>query len=268
MVDAAFNHAYAVLDRGTADAIADSALLRDLGAFEVRTTRADDDSWTGRYLRGRSTYLEIFGDGDIEAPVGATGIGLSPDHIGGLDLIEDRLARAEGATPVREHRVRQFDDGEVPWFEALSLAAKPELSAIWVMEYDPAWFADPRSGSGPAAGEADVSRRRYLAGGYDVGRPLLDVVGVHLSVTPDDLDTHRRLFTAAGLVVSGTDDGLAAGDGTTAVTLVVAPERAAVGLRRLDLSLSTHMRRQVEDLGSSRLIVGPDATATWEFNGA
>ena len=265
MADAAFNHVYAVLDRDTADAIAASVLLRELGAFEIRTTRADGESWTGRYLRGRSTYVEIFGDGDVDAPVGTTGIALSPDHRGGLDAIEDRLASAEGAAPVRARRVRHFEDGEVPWFEALSLASEPERSAIWVMEYDPAWFADPRSRSGKAAGVADVSRRRCLAGAYDVGRPLLDVVGVRLSVTSDDLDAHRRLFIAAGLAVTETNDGLSAEDGTTAVTLA-ATDRAAVGLRRLDLSLTTHVHRQVEDLGSSRLMVGPDATATWEFD--
>lgn len=266
MVDAAFNHAYAVLDRSTADAIADSELLRDLGAFEVRTTRADGDTWTGRYLRGRSTYLEIFGEGDLDAPVGATGIALSPDHIGGLDVIEQRLQFAAGPEPVRGRRMRQLDDSEVPWFEALSLGVEPDLSAIWVMEYDPAWFAGPWSASGPAAGEDDVSRRRYLAGAYDAGRPLLDVVGVHLRVTLADLDTHRRVLSAAGLLVTVSNDGLVARDGTTLVTLLET-DRAAVGLHSVDLSLSTRVPRRVEDLGSSRLTVGPGLTAKWELIG-
>jgi len=265
VVDAAFNHAYAVLDRSTADAIAASALLRDLGAFEMRTTTADGVTWTGRYLRGRSTYVEIFGEADVNAPVGATGIALSPDRVGGLAIIEQRLRSTGEPEPARARRTRQLDDDEVPWFEILSLASEPDPSAIWVMEYDSAWFADPRSGSGPAAGEADVSRRRSLAATYDVRRPLLDVVGVNLCVTTDALYTHRRILTAAGLAVTGTSEGIGASDGTTTVTLV-ATDRSTVGLRRLDLSLSTHVPRQVEDLGSSRLTVGPDATATREFN--
>ena len=152
------------------------APLRDLGAFEERTTTADGDIWSGRYLYGRSTYLEFFGEGD-NAPVGATGVALSPDLTGGLAIIEQRLRGTGPPDPARHRRVRRLDDDEVPWFETLSLTSEHDRSAIWVMEYDPAWFEDPRSGSGSAAGEADVSRRAILAGAYDVRRPLLDVVG-------------------------------------------------------------------------------------------
>jgi hypothetical protein len=267
VLHAAFNHVFAVLDRGTAEAIATSSLVRELGAFQVCTTSADDDTWTGRYLRGQSTYLELFGEGDIDAPVGATGVALSPDRAGGMDVIEVRLRGAGGPEPARGRRVRLLDDGQVPWFEVLSLAVEPEMSAIWVMEYDPIWLADPRSGSGPASGDGDVSRRRSLAGRYDEHRPLVDVVKVHLNLTPGDLEVHRRMFTAAGLVLAGTDRDLTAEDGTTAITMV-ATSRPEAGLRKVELSLNRNLPRQVQHLGSSCLAVGPDATATWDFDNA
>jgi len=53
-----YNHAYAVLDRDTAQAIERSGYLREFANFELRTTTgADGDTWTGRYLLGRETYL-------------------------------------------------------------------------------------------------------------------------------------------------------------------------------------------------------------------
>jgi hypothetical protein len=69
-----FNHAYGVIDRATADAVEDSAYLRRFANFSIRTsTGTGGVTWTGRYLMGRSTYLELFGEGDLpgqDAPYG------------------------------------------------------------------------------------------------------------------------------------------------------------------------------------------------------
>jgi hypothetical protein len=56
-----FDHVYAVVDAGTAEEIPRCDYLRGFGRFEVGTTVADGETWTGRYLSGRTTYVEAIG---------------------------------------------------------------------------------------------------------------------------------------------------------------------------------------------------------------
>jgi hypothetical protein len=89
-----FDHVYGVVEAGTADAIARSDFLRSFGRFVVGTTVADSETWTGRYLFGRRTYVELFAPGDLEGSggaIGSTGIGLSTEGRGGLAVVSDRM---------------------------------------------------------------------------------------------------------------------------------------------------------------------------------
>lgn len=103
-----YNHSYGVLDRETADAIEHSDYLRDFANFQVRTTTGSGgQTWTGRYLMGRQTYLELFGVGDIAGPdgtLGSAGLGLSTERDGDLATVTERL-KSEGApTPSNSSR--------------------------------------------------------------------------------------------------------------------------------------------------------------------
>ena len=90
-----FNHAYGVLDRETADAIEHSAYLREFADFQVRTTTGSDgQTWTGRYLMGRETYLELFGVGDLpgkDSALGSAGMGVSTERAGDRAKAIERL---------------------------------------------------------------------------------------------------------------------------------------------------------------------------------
>src|SRR5690242_8434042 len=111
-VTAFFNHAYGVLDQPTADAIESSAYLREFANFEVRTTIGGGQTWKGRYLRGRETYLELFADGDLpgqDVAEGSAGLAISTDRRGGLPAIVADLRRA-GIEPVEYQQTRDFGD--------------------------------------------------------------------------------------------------------------------------------------------------------------
>src|ERR1044072_5592368 len=119
-----FNHTYAVHDRAPADAIADSAYLPEFANFQLRTTTGSDgQTWSGRYLLGRETYLELFGVGDLpgqDAQLGSGGLGLSTEDAGGLATVRERLVDLGVANPVDVHQTRDFGDGvPVPWFDAV-----------------------------------------------------------------------------------------------------------------------------------------------------
>ncbi|WP_245633605.1 DUF5829 family protein [Amycolatopsis jejuensis] len=225
-----YNHSYGVLDRETADAIEHSGYLREFANFQVRTTTgAGGEKWTGRYLMGRETYLELFGVGDVpgkDGNLGSAGLGVSPEQAGQLRTVIGRLT-----DPVEFQQTRDFGDGvPVPWFDAVFTTDQYDTFGAWGMEYRAEYFADPRSNTGPARYPGDVSRDRYLPDGYR-DHLMRDVSGIRLGVTARDLANTVPLLKAGGMVVREFPGGAVAGDGMTSIRFDVVPVDR-VGLRR------------------------------------
>lgn len=264
------NHTYGVFDRETADAIEHSDYLRDFANFQIRTTTgADGQTWTGRYLMGRETYLELFGVGDVagqDGTLGSAGMGLSTERDGDLATVTERL-KAEGvADPVAFLQTRDFGDGvPVPWFDAILTTTTYDAFGAWAMEYRPEYFADPRGNTEPPSFPGDVGRERYLSDDYRT-HLMRDVTSVRLAVTAGDLADTVPLLKAGGFAVRTLADGgvVAERAGTTLRFDTVT--RAEAGLRRLELSLNRPVKsRHVEEIGHSTLVVGPGSRAVWTF---
>ena len=262
-----FNHMYAVLDRATADAIADSAYLRQFANFQLRTTTGSDgQTWSGRYLLGRETYLELFGVGDLpgqDAQLGSGGLGLSTEKAGDLATVRQRLVDL-GTKPIDFEQTRDFGDGvPVPWFDGLLTTTTYDRFSPWAMEYRPEYFADPRSGTEPASYPGDVSRERYLNDDYRT-HLMHDVTSVRFAMSKRDLDSTVPLLRAGGFSVHTIHGTVLATRGGTTIRLD--PTSGLAGLRRVTMSLNhpvwTH---HTEHLGRSTLVVGPGSYAVWTF---
>jgi hypothetical protein len=267
-----YNHSYAVLDRETADAVEHSAYLRDFANFQVRTTTgANGEVWTGRYLMGRETYLELFGVGDLpgqDGALGSTGLGISTENAGDLGAVVDRLHDQGVADPVRFRQTRDFGDGvAVPWFDAVYTADQYDAFGAWAMEYLPEYFADPRGKTEPADHPGDVGRERYLSDDYR-DHLARDVTGVHLAITEHDLANTVPLLRAGGYAVQHLPHGgVVAWRGGTSIRLDAVP-RDQAGLRRVDFTLNHAVPHRGEvRIGRSTLVVGPGASAVWTFDG-
>jgi hypothetical protein len=265
-----YNHAYGVLDHGTADAIEHSTYLRRFANFEVRTTTgADGRTWTGRYLLGRETYLELFKAGELpgqDSRPGSGGLGLSTECAADLPTVADKL-RDEGVPdPIELSQTRDFGDGRpVPWFDSLLTAQRYDTFGAWAMEYRPEYFADPRSETEPADHPGDVGRERYLSDDYRHHR-MRDVTGIRIAVTAGDLANTVPLLKAGAFSVGRRADGgvVARGDGTTIRFDVVPPHQT--GLRQVEMSLNHPAGyRHEERIGRSTLVVGPFSRAVWTF---
>ncbi|WP_410615772.1 DUF5829 family protein [Amycolatopsis sp. lyj-109] len=262
------NHCYGVLDAVTADAVEASEYLRTFAGCHLRTTTDDSRTWTGRYLMGRATYLELFKVGDVpgqEAALGSAGVGLSVERAGELRTVVDRLPALGVPTPVEHRQPRDFGDGVVvPWFRAVYTGQTYDAFRAWGMEYEQSYFADSRSKSGPAADAGDVSRARYLDG-YPRPQHLRDLTAVRVAVTANDLADSVPLLRAGGYTVRERPGGVdAEGDGT--VLRFDAVPRAAAGLRQVDMALLAPMSRaHSEKIGNSTLTVGPGPRAVWTF---
>jgi len=266
-----YNHSYGVLDRETADAIEHSAYLRDFANFQVRTTTGTGGvKWTGRYIYGRETYVELFGVGDLpDSPLGSAGLGLGTDHDGDIDTVTERLPSQGVADPIEFLQTRDFGDGvPVPWFDAILTTEQYDAFGAWAMEYRPEYLADPRSGvTEPAAYPGDVSRERYLPDTYR-DHLMRDVTCVRIALTEGDLADTVPLLRAGGFTVRTVPGGgVVALRGGTTIRLDVAPlER--IGLKQVEFSLNQPVNyRHEERLGQSTLVVGPGARAVWTFAG-
>ncbi|MET9681535.1 DUF5829 family protein [Streptomyces coeruleorubidus] len=265
-----YNHAYGVLDRETADAIEHSAFLKDFANFQVRTTTGSGgQTWTGRYLMGRETYIELFGTGDLpgkDGTLGAGGMGVSTEREGDLARVITRLRELGISDPVEFRQTRDFGDGvPVPWFDAVFTTDQYDLFGAWGMEYRPEYFADPRGNTEPAAHPGDVGRERYLSDGYR-DRLMRDVTGIRLAVTARDLAGTVPLLTAGGFTVRTLPGGgaVAHGGGTTLRFDAVPLDQ--VGLRQVEMSLNRPVSyRHEERIGHSALVVGPGPRAVWTF---
>lgn len=265
-----YNHSYGVLDRETADAIEHSAYLREFANFQVRTTTGTGgQTWTGRYLMGRETYLELFGVGDLTGPdgvLGAAGLGLSTERDGDLATVTERLKSEGVADPVEFLQTRDFGDGvPVPWFDAILTTTEYDAFGAWAMEYRPEYFADPRGNTEPAGFPGDVGRERYLSDDYRT-HLMRDVTGVRIAVTAGDLADTVPLLRAGGLTVKNvTGGGVVATGGGTTIRFDVVPREQA-GFQRVELSLNRPVKNQhVEHIGHSTLTVGPGSRAVWTF---
>lgn len=265
-----FNHAYSVLDPATADAIEHSSYLRRFANFELRTTTgAGGQTWTGRYLLGRETYLELFGAGDLPGPdgkPGAGGLGLSTEVADDLTEVTDELHGEGVSHPIEFSQTRDFGDGKpVPWFDSVFTTQHYDAFGAWAMEYRPEYFADPRSKTEPADHQDDVGRERYLPDTYR--RHLMrDVTSIRIGVTARDLANTVPLLRAGDFtVVPRPDGGVMAHGDDTSIRFDVVP-RNQIGLRQIEMSLNRPLGyRHEERLGRSTLVVGPFKKAVWTF---
>ncbi|HEX8867642.1 MAG TPA: DUF5829 family protein [Lentzea sp.] len=262
-----YNHAWGTFDRATADAVEHSAYLKEFADFEVRTTTgADGKVWTGRYLRGRETYLEVFGIGDVggqDGELGSAGLGLSTERDGDIDAVKSRLA-AGGATPIEFLQTRDFGDHKpVPWFDAVFTVETYDKFGAWAMEYRDEYFADPRSKTGPAQFPGDVTRARYQA-----LRPkdklMRNISLVQIAVTARDLASTMPLLRAGGFALRTEPGRVVASKGGTTIRFDEVA-MGQTGLKRVEFDLNCAVRRHVEQLGTSTLVVGPGKRAVWTF---
>ncbi|WP_019071663.1 DUF5829 family protein [Streptomyces hokutonensis] len=265
-----YNHSYGVFDRETADAIEHSDYLREFANFQVRTTTGTGgQTWTGRYLMGRETYLELFGVGDVagqDGTLGSAGLGLSTERAGDLATVTARLKDEGVADPIEFLQTRDFGDGvPVPWFDAILTTTEYDAFGAWAMEYRPEYFADPRGNTEPPSYPGDVGRERYLSDAYRT-HLMRDVTSVRIAVTEGDLADTVPLLRAGGFTVRTLAGGgvVAKGGGTT-IRLDVVP-RANAGMQQVDMSLNRPVKdRHVERIGNSTLTVGPGSRAVWTF---
>jgi hypothetical protein len=174
------NHFYVTPDRTTFEAA--SLILPELGALEKRTTVRKDMTYTGLYLYGQRTYLELLhpdSAGAFGAPSGIAWGVEEPGAIGGVF--------PGGPTD-------EVSRGQTPWFRRVAPAQPLQGLTEWAMEYLPDFFRGfhpELPPTTPGIARADALTRYAASCGKlrDREQGLFeDVIGLEVSLAAGDLE--------------------------------------------------------------------------------
>jgi Family of unknown function (DUF5829) len=267
------NHLSAIVDSEIAKEIAASGFLREFSNFTIDTVASGSESWRGLYLRGRSTYLELFEASDLPGPpeerrLGRVSIALGGDPPGTLDRLDARM-RAAGLATERRTRTAPIDGREVDWFVRTRVDvsahgfAAAEFFYVRAMEYAPGFFE--AAGKEPAEGEFDiVSRERYLSDAY-ADKLMKDIAAIAVSIPRSEFTLAAPLLVAAGFELTWNERGVVVSSPDFEMNIRLDGDEPA-GLRQIEFSLNrTVTEPRTEQIGNSRLTVGPGARAVWLF---
>ena len=200
------NHVYRVLDTETFRAADASEYLRtEFAPFERRTTKSGDDSWTGLYFYGESTYFEFLAaDPKRDRPVGQSGVAFGIEQDGGSRAVRTAL-EALGLGPVKTiERTRETAGKMVPWFQMTGGDPTDAVLVTWVMEYSAnflkQWHPELRPGLSGISRKAVLERYQAKAAlTVPPKDPLLkDVTGLRIALDPKRAESFGRELAALG----------------------------------------------------------------------
>jgi hypothetical protein len=178
------NHLSLVLDRQTYDDILHSDFLRDqfAGFSNITTVDGEGQSWTGTYIWGEHTYIELLAPfGDFS--VGDVGIGLGVEQEGRIDTIYNIFKDLFGERATKDLRRRRTGEKEIPWFYEVSVEYGDESSDFvdWVMEYHRDYLKERYPDA--ESGENGITRRQALLRSFKSERYLEDVYEVTVALS-------------------------------------------------------------------------------------
>jgi hypothetical protein len=268
------NHVYRVLDPETFHAAEASDYLRTtFAAFERRTTKSGDDSWTGLYFYGESTYFEFLaGDPKRDRPVGQSGLAFGIEEEGGSKAIRKALDGLGLGSARTMDRTRETAGKMVPWFQMTGFEPKDPVLVAWVMEYSTAFLKQWHPELRPEL--SGISRKavleRYAAKAALTIPPkdplLQNVTGLRLALDAARTESFGRELAALGFRrVSG-----AAGVSWMGPDLridVVPAEGDAKGIVAIEMALTRKPEEAKSlELGKgARLEIRTDGTASFLF---
>jgi hypothetical protein len=254
----ALNHLYVYLDSASYHGLAGSGFVRDSFATVRQATISDTrTSWSGLYLFGRTTYLEIFQAGPMTPPSGTVALAFGVDRAGDLDAVAEQL-RLAGRPAVGYIRRRAVGTDTIPWFRELSSGAGDSalvgpLVRWWVMEYDAAYLA--RRPGGEMTPGSGVDRARYNRPLFRPDLLMRDVARVALRLPDSVRLALAGQLRALGLAADRAGDTVRFRADSVLVDLLPGAE-GSNGLREIQFTIRPGQNYSRRRLGGATLTVG------------
>lgn len=188
------NHIYLTVNVNTSSAIKNSAFLQDnFGNTKIITVGADgDESWTGIYIFGENTYLELFPsnasifDNETGENIGISGIGFGVETIGDIDTLFNIFGKTGIPNPKSGTRHRNTENGEISWYYWLDSDENDSLSILdtWTMEYVRSFMTYKFDSLD--SDKINISRKLYNKKDYNKNLLIKDIIEIELSLIAFD----------------------------------------------------------------------------------
>lgn len=267
------NHIYLYIDDQTLRAIAESDFMKnEFSAIENSFININGNrSWSGLYITGEQTYIELFGiskDQEEIQSVGSCGLGLGIEKEGGIEYIADKLeSLIDSARP--ELFERLIDDKKIPWFKSLPIIQYPEGVSepfcCWVMEIDRDYLESTQVGT--AVTENTISRRSYNASRFRADRRMKDIREITVALSLNDAKTLGAALIKLNYVQSNTLSECTYSGPDIQINIRTV-RNGAGGIVEIKFDLNGKGKnREVYDFGSrSRLQFDGSDIARWTFS--
>ncbi len=190
------NHVFLTLDEETYEAIAASPFLQNEFASLRQTTVADGNkSWSGMYVFGEQTYIEMF-KGDAERRPGQSAVAFGVESESQMQAIQKRLTVLHQDRALFTLRTRKQGEGQIPWFYSAAIGERDPTAMLssWVMQYHPDHLKLRYPDSPPE--EQGISRKAYLKRIFDARKYFKEVVEVVIAVGVTERQRFLDLATA------------------------------------------------------------------------
>jgi hypothetical protein len=246
------NHFFVTIDAATYDAVRRSPDLRALASTEERTTKSNFGPYSGFYLYGRHTFIELMPPlppPDEQRP-GDSGIGLSVEEAGALTRVVAKLRGAFGDAVKQEPHTRQIDGREVAWYTAAGLFRDTRQPLVtWVQEVHPDYLTRRHPG---VVIEHPLAREKYLSWDFRPDSQLDDVIGLTVARGEQDARELTGQLKAFGWSVREGAITVATGADVT-ITIIKATDR--LGIREANLRLRRTSPRRKITIGGMELLL-------------
>jgi hypothetical protein len=246
------NHALGMQPSATIDALQKNQYLGN--AFidvEVRTTVRPDVTYTGTYLNGRVTYVELFTVGTLGIPRNVFELALGTELVHSAEVVQQKwnaeFGEHETAIPLFFRRVNGVD---VPWFRAVIPAWTSTAQSVGLFNEE--YVPNPGS-------TVPRTRLEERAARYQPSKLARDVQAFVFAAPPGEIDLLRRALVSLGWSAAARDRGflaLSPLDNGTRRALVV-EESAPADAGMLGVVFGLNRRAQhTEQIGDAVLKVG------------
>jgi len=261
------NHLYLVLDEPTYNDITNSEFLRnELANFDVRTTVANGgESWTGAYVHGEHTYIELFAAGNNSRfTLGQCGIAFGVEQPGGNEFFYQRLKDRFPDKARTGLRTKSINEKDVPWFYSTGVRFEDEKSKFtpWLMEYHKDYLKASYPDLKPE--ENGITRQKYQARKFKADRLFRDVREVTIALNETEASLFLKELEAFDYRVKREQEKTSC-EGPD-IKFIVVPNTKVNGIIKLGIELLREKQgRKVYQFGAQSILEFKGKTAIWNF---
>ena len=267
------NHVFITVDRSTYSDICNSDFIKNtFASIETETIKPDSNaSWTGTYITGQNTYIEIFKSGDEvngnEINQGNSGLAFGTENSGDIDSIYKSISDTQRKHIQKDLRHFRTETRDIPWFNYLYSTKRDSSSILstWVMEYLPEYAKYKFPKIEPEA--INITRQLFNHKSYKKDLLLKDIAEVEIALNEYDRIKLKEAMELYGYDVERLGNKLV-GKGPNINIIIRDKNEDKTGICNIKFILNGNQHnKQIINFGTkSKLILNTDNTAVWQFS--